>query len=89
MFQGKGQQSLFVAFRAFPAAERAPDSRGERSAALAARSLQDPLAFLDLADVFTPPLRDSARFRDAFVDAAGSLAESGPLGAIERLQRAQ
>jgi hypothetical protein len=52
---------------------------------LAARSLQDPLAFLDLADVFTPPLRDSARFRDAFADAAGSLAEFGPLGAIERL----
>jgi mannitol 2-dehydrogenase len=68
-----------------PAAERAPDSRGERAAVLAARSLQDPLAFLDLADVFTPPLRDSARFRDAFADAAGSLAEFGPLGAIERL----
>ena len=48
-------------------------------------SLQDPLAFLELAEVFTPPLRESARFRDAFAHAAGSLAELGPLGAIERL----
>ena len=68
-----------------PAAERAPDPRGERSIALAAQSLQDPLAFLGLSEVFTPPLRESARFRDAFAQAAGSLAELGPLGAIERL----
>jgi mannitol 2-dehydrogenase len=72
-----------------PAAERAPDPRGERSAALAAQSLQDPLAFLELPDVFTPPLRESPRFRDAFAHAAGSLTESGPLGAIEQLLRAQ
>jgi mannitol 2-dehydrogenase len=68
-----------------PAAERAPDPRGEQSAALAARSLQDPLAFLELADVFTPPLRESSRFRDAFGGAAAGLADSGPLGAIEGL----
>jgi mannitol 2-dehydrogenase len=71
-----------------PVAERAHDAHGERSAALAARSLQDPLAFLELADVFTPALQGSARFRDAFTSAAGSLAESGPLGAIERLDAA-
>jgi mannitol 2-dehydrogenase len=69
-----------------PAAQRAPDPRGERAAALAARSLQDPLAFIELDEVFTPPLRGSARFRDAFAHAAGSLAELGPLGAIERLE---
>jgi mannitol 2-dehydrogenase len=68
-----------------PAAERAADPRGERSTLLAAQSLQDPLAFLELADVFTPPVYASARFRDAFAHAAGSLAEHGPLGAIERL----
>jgi len=68
-----------------PAAERAPDPRGERSEALAARSLQDPLAFLELTDVFTPPLRESARFRESFANAAAGLAALGPLGAIERL----
>ena len=68
-----------------PAAERAADPRGERSAAFAVRSLDDPQAFLELPDVFTPALRGSARFRDAFAHAAGSLAEAGPLGAIERL----
>jgi mannitol-1-phosphate/altronate dehydrogenase len=52
---------------------------------LAAQSLQDPLAFLELDEVFTPPLRESEQFRDAFAQAAGSLAELGPLGAIERL----
>jgi mannitol 2-dehydrogenase len=70
-----------------PAAERAPDPRGERSAALATQSLDDPLAFVELTDVFTPPVRESTRFRDAFAHAAGSLAESGPLGAIEQLLR--
>jgi mannitol 2-dehydrogenase len=69
-----------------PAAERAPDPRGDRSAVLAARSLEDPLAFLELADVFTPPLRESPRFRDAFVQAAESLAERGPLGVMERIE---
>ncbi|HEV7566736.1 MAG TPA: mannitol dehydrogenase family protein [Microbacteriaceae bacterium] len=68
-----------------PATERAPDPRGERSAALAARSLEDPLAFLELADVFTPPLRESLRFRDAFAHAVASLSASGPLGAIDGL----
>jgi mannitol 2-dehydrogenase len=68
-----------------PAAERAPDPRGERSAELAARSLQDPLAFLELADVFTLPLRESSRFRDAFAEAAGRLADLGPVAALARL----
>jgi mannitol 2-dehydrogenase len=66
-----------------PAAARAPDSRGERAAALAQRSLIDPLAFLELEDVFTQPLRQSARFRDAFAADAAALETLGPLGAIE------
>jgi mannitol 2-dehydrogenase len=68
-----------------PPSERAYDASGDRSAAFAARSLAEPLAFLELAEVFTPRLRESARFRDAFVDAANSLAALGPLGAIERV----
>jgi mannitol 2-dehydrogenase len=72
-----------------PAAERAYDASGERSAAFAARALADPLAFLELAEVFTPTVRASARFRDTFVSAAKSLAAGGPLGAIEELLAAE
>jgi mannitol 2-dehydrogenase len=68
-----------------PSDERAYDASGDRSAAFATRALDDPLAFLELADVFTPRLRESARFRDAFASAADSLTARGPLGAIEAL----
>jgi mannitol 2-dehydrogenase len=68
-----------------PADERAPDSRGERAAGLAAQSLGEPLVFLELDDVFTAPLRTSPRFRAAFDAASGSLAAHGPLRAIEIL----
>ena len=69
-----------------PAAERAPDPHGERSAALAARvAARTRSRSSSSTEVFTPPLRESARFREAFAPAAGSLAELGPLGAIERL----
>jgi hypothetical protein len=53
--------------------------------ALAVRSLDDPLAFLELDEVFTPALRESGRVRDSFAQASRSLAENGSLGAIERL----
>ncbi|MDX6619616.1 MAG: mannitol 2-dehydrogenase [Gaiellales bacterium] len=72
-----------------PPGERAFDASGDRSAAFAARALAEPLAFLELAEVFTPPLRDSVRFRDAFANAANSLAAHGPLGAIDRLLGAE
>jgi mannitol 2-dehydrogenase len=62
---------------------RAPDAHGENAAALARRSLADPLAFLDLDEVFTPSLRDSAQFRGEFAAAAGNLAQLGPHRAIE------
>jgi mannitol 2-dehydrogenase len=68
-----------------PPAERAPDSRGERAAGLARLALEEPLLFLELDDVFTPPLRSSPRFRDAFELESRSLADHGPLGAIERV----
>jgi mannitol 2-dehydrogenase len=68
-----------------PAAERAPDPRGERAAALASESLHDPLAFLELDEVFTAPLRQDEAFRAAFARAARDLADNGPLQAIENL----
>jgi mannitol 2-dehydrogenase len=70
-----------------PPAARAPDSHGERAAALAERSLADPLAFLELDEVFAPRLRASERFRDAFAAAAADLASVGPLVAIENVLR--
>jgi mannitol 2-dehydrogenase len=66
-----------------PAADRAPDSRGDRAIELARAALSDPLAFLELDAVFTAPLRESASFRDAFVAAHQDLAAHGSLGAIE------
>src|SRR5256885_2522085 len=68
-----------------PAAERAPDPHGERTIALAPGSLDAPLTFLELDEVFSPPLRESERFRQAFSETSRSLAADGPLGAVERL----
>jgi mannitol 2-dehydrogenase len=70
-----------------PAAVRAADSSAEHSASYAKRSMDDPVAFLDLTTVFPPALRKSERFRDAFVAASRSLASLGPIGAVEALQR--
>jgi mannitol 2-dehydrogenase len=67
-----------------PPESRAPDSRGDGAVTLGRRSLDDPLAFLELDQVFTPPLRESPRFRDAFVAATSDLVTLGPLGAIEK-----
>ena len=66
-----------------PAAERAPDSRGDRAVELARAALSNPLVFLELDEVFTAPLRDSTTFRDAFVRAYHDLAGRGPLEGIE------
>jgi mannitol 2-dehydrogenase len=68
-----------------PPGDRAPDSRGERAAALAAESLTDPLRFLELDEVFTPRVRTSERFRTAFAASAANLGALGPLGAIDQL----
>jgi mannitol 2-dehydrogenase len=66
-----------------PANERAPDSLGERTVALATRSINEPLRFLELNEVFPPSVRDSKRFRKDFAAACANLAERGPIGAIE------
>jgi mannitol 2-dehydrogenase len=67
-----------------PDEERAPDSRGESAVALARESDDDPLKFLALDSVFSAPLRESTRFRDAFARASRDLATVGPLQAIDR-----
>jgi mannitol 2-dehydrogenase len=66
-----------------PLGERAPDSRGERAAELARVSLEEPLRFLELDEVFSPQLRTNERFRAAFASAAADLQRLGPSGAIE------
>jgi mannitol 2-dehydrogenase len=68
-----------------PSGVRATDSRGERAAELAELSIAEPLIFLGLDEVFTPALRASERFRDAFAAAATDLSSLGPLGAIENV----
>jgi mannitol 2-dehydrogenase len=68
-----------------PAAERAHDPHGDLAATFAVRSLEDPRAFLDFDQVFTPRLRDSERFRDAFAAASTALAERGSIAAIEQV----
>jgi mannitol-1-phosphate/altronate dehydrogenase len=68
-----------------PAAERAYDPHGDRAATFAQRSLDDPRAFLEFDQVFTPCLRESERFAGAFTAASGALAERGSIAAIEQL----
>jgi mannitol 2-dehydrogenase len=68
-----------------PREERAPDTNGDQAAELALRSLDDPVAFLGLAEVFPPSLGANERFREAFVSATLSLATLGPIAAVERL----
>jgi mannitol 2-dehydrogenase len=68
-----------------PAAQRAHDPHGDVAATYAARSLDDPRAFLEFDQVFTPRLRDSDRFGDAFAAASNALAERGSIGAMAQL----
>ena len=68
-----------------PVGERAHDPHGDQAASFAVRSLGDPHAFLEFDQVFTPRLRESPRFGEAFANASRSLAAHGSVGAIERL----
>jgi mannitol 2-dehydrogenase len=68
-----------------PAAERAHDPHGNRAAEFATRSLDDPRAFLEFDDVFTPRLHVSERFGTAFAQASRELASHGSVGAMQRL----
>jgi mannitol 2-dehydrogenase len=68
-----------------PAEERAPDAGADQAATYATLSLDDPAAFLGLAEVFPPSIRDNETFRDAFSSASHGLAAFGPIGALEKL----
>jgi mannitol 2-dehydrogenase len=68
-----------------PAEQRATDAGADHAATYAVRSLDDPVAFLGLAEVFPPSVRDDDRFRDAFTGATRRLATRGPLAAVEQL----
>jgi mannitol 2-dehydrogenase len=68
-----------------PAAERAHDPDGDRAAEFAVRSLGDPRAFLAFDQIFTPRLRESDRFGNAFANASQELVVRGSVGAMERL----
>jgi mannitol 2-dehydrogenase len=65
-----------------PEAEQAFDASGARSRHFARRALAEPLAFLDLDDVFPPTMRADDRFRRAFAEAWATLAAEGPLAAM-------
>jgi mannitol 2-dehydrogenase len=71
-----------------PPGERAADASWDHSASYAMRALEDPVAFLDLATVFPPAVRDNSRFRDVFGASSRSLASFGPIGAVDALQGA-
>ena len=68
-----------------PAAERAYDPHADQAAEFAVRSLDDPRAFFDFGSVFTPRLRESERFADAFAHASRELAARGSIGAMQSL----
>jgi mannitol 2-dehydrogenase len=68
-----------------PVEERASDADADHAVPYAVRSLDDPVAFLGLAEVFPRSVRDSERFYEAFARAASSLATRGPIGAVELL----
>ena len=68
-----------------PAEERATDASSEQAAMYAVRSLDNPVVFLDFAEVFPESLRNDERFREAFPRATHDLATLGPVGAVEKL----
>ena len=65
-----------------PVDQQSFDTSGDATRALAAKATKDPLAFLDLETVFPEALRNCDRFRQQFVNAYRTIAESGPLAAI-------
>jgi len=65
-----------------PVEEQAFDASGDSARSHAVRATNDPIRFLDFAEVFPPAVRDHRRFRAAFVAAARRIAEVGPLAAM-------
>jgi mannitol 2-dehydrogenase len=65
--------------------EQAPDAAAGQARELAAEARTAPDRFLELDGVMTPSMRESNRFRSAFVDAYRGVAEHGPLHAMAAL----
>jgi mannitol 2-dehydrogenase len=58
------------------------DASGDLARRHGGAALNDPVAFLDYAEVFGPELRDSERFRAAFGAAYERIVQNGPLAAM-------
>jgi mannitol 2-dehydrogenase len=65
-----------------PVEQQAFDASGDAARSHAVGATDDPIRFLDFAEVFPPAVRDHRRFRAAFVAAARRIAEVGPLAAM-------
>jgi mannitol 2-dehydrogenase len=65
-----------------PVEQQAFDASGEAARGHARRATDDPTRFLDFAEVFSPALRDDARFRTEFTDAWERVRDLGPLSAM-------
>jgi mannitol 2-dehydrogenase len=63
--------------------KQAFDAGGDTARRYAADAVADPLAFLEYGAVFPPALQESARFRTAFSESYGLIAENGPIAAME------
>jgi mannitol 2-dehydrogenase len=66
-------------------ADMAYDSRGAVARHHGVAATRDPHAFLEFADVFPLEVRRSERFRTAFAKAYATIAEVGPIAAMEAL----
>ncbi len=62
--------------------EQAFDASGDVARRYAADATADPAAFLAFEAVFTPAVRSSSRFREAFVEAYERIAAAGPIAAV-------
>jgi mannitol 2-dehydrogenase len=65
-----------------PPDRQAFDAAGDTARQHACRAIEEPTRFLDFAEVFPRPLRDSVRFRAAFTAAWQQLGDVGPLVAM-------
>jgi mannitol 2-dehydrogenase len=63
------------------------DASIDAARAYGAKALSDPSAFLDFAEVFPAVLRDSKRFRSAFVAAYQTIENDGALAAMAMSER--
>jgi mannitol 2-dehydrogenase len=63
-------------------ADQAFDSSADVARRHAGEAVADPVAFLEFDAVFPPAVRSDQRFRAAFADAYGRIAQDGPLAAI-------